>query len=513
MDYLVELYVELYKRGQGHLIPEEYRDHREIIKAVNLESAADDLLSFTKYTMEGFSPSWFHKTYYNILDKFAKKAIKRLIITVPPQHGKSEGSTRRLPAYLFGLDPTVKIAIASYNAEFASDFNRDIQNIIDSEEYHDIFPDTVLNSSNVVTIAGTALRNSKVFEIVKHRGRLKALGVGGGLTGQKVDVMIMDDLYKDMADACSPIISDGVWKWYNSVVRKRMHNDSQELIVFTRWHEEDLIGRLEDSGQVITFEDGMNLDEVLASMDEDQFLKINFPALKIGAPNSLDPREDDEALWPERHNEKKLKAERALDPVGFDAMNQGDPESKDGLLYNEFKTYKELPEIIEIKSYTDTADTGTNYLANIYYARVRSSNLIYIIDVYYTNEGMDKTQPEVEKRIVQNNCRKNKFESNNGGKGFAKAVDKELEKQYGYKYDVEWFTQTGNKESRIISNSNSVNKTVVMPQDWHILWPKFYSHVKKFKKLFKANKFDDAPDVLTGIYEEEFENQANEIVW
>lgn len=102
-----------------------------------------------------------------------------------------------------------------------------------------------MNESNVVTVSDNYLRNSEEFEIVNKKGGLKAVGRGGALTGNAVDVMIMDDIYKDYAESNSPIIREAAWDWYTTVVKTRLHNDSQELIVFTRWHEDDLIGRLE----------------------------------------------------------------------------------------------------------------------------------------------------------------------------------------------------------------------------------------------------------------------------
>ena len=155
---------------------------------------------------------------------------------MPPQHGKSEGSTRRLPSYVLGRKPDTKIAVVSYNAPKARKFNREIQRVIDSPEYHEIFPDTCLNSSNVTTVAGAWLRNADEFEIVGRRGSVKTVGVGGPLTGEPVDMLIMDDIYKDAKSAWSPVVREAIEDWYDTVAETRLYNDSQQLIVFTRWH-------------------------------------------------------------------------------------------------------------------------------------------------------------------------------------------------------------------------------------------------------------------------------------
>lgn len=150
---------------------------------------------------------------------------------------------------MLGLDPDKKICIGSYAATIARDFNRDVQRIIDTANYRDLFPETYLNGSNVVTMANTYLRNSDVIEMVGHKGSLRVVGRGGSLTSKTVDVSILDDVYKDYAEGNSPIVRNAAWKWYTTVVRTRLHNDSQELIVFTRWHDDDLIGRIEKAGK------------------------------------------------------------------------------------------------------------------------------------------------------------------------------------------------------------------------------------------------------------------------
>ena len=167
-----------------------------------------------------------------------------------PTHN-SEGSSRKLPAFMLGLDPDRKICIGSYAATIARDFNRDVQRIIDTPRYRELFPGTYLNGSNVVTMSNTYLRNSDVIEMVGRKGSLRVVGRGGSLTSKTVDVSILDDVYKDYAEGNSPIVRAAAWKWYTTVVRTRLHNDSQELIVFTRWHDDDLIGRIEKSGETI----------------------------------------------------------------------------------------------------------------------------------------------------------------------------------------------------------------------------------------------------------------------
>ena len=347
---------------------------KEIRKAAKIELARRHVRYFTDYTYNNFGWSEFHKVYYEVLDRFAKGEIKKLMITVPPQHGKSEGSTRRLPAYMLGVNPDLRIAVSSYNSTFASKFNRDIQRIIDTPEYNDVFKDTLLSGS--IKQSSQFLRNSTEFEIVNKKGSLKSVGRGGALTGNPVDVMIMDDLYKDFAEGNSPIIRDSVWDWYTTVVKTRLHNDSQELIVFTRWHEDDLIGRLEKKENVITVSNWDDLKDLKSST----WVKINFEALKTSEATEIDNRERNEPLWKEKHSREKLEETKALDEQKFQCLYQGNPRSAEGLLYKPFKTYSTLPDLKIIKNYTDTADKGKDYTCSIVYG-VGFDKKYYILDL------------------------------------------------------------------------------------------------------------------------------------
>ena len=271
-----------------------------------IREARTDLLPFTRATMPTFDPAEFHVRYYHVLTLFAEGKIKKLMVFMPPQHGKSEGSTRRLPAYILGRNPDNKIAVVSYSAPKARKFNREIQRIIDTPEYAEIFPETRLNSSNITTVAGAWLRNADECEIVGHRGGFKTVGVGGPLTGEPVDTLIMDDIYKDAKTAWSAVVREAIEDWYDTVAETRLHNNSQQLIVFTRWHEKDLAGRLLEQQGIY---DPVN--------NPNGWVVVTYQAIKKGAPTEYDPREEGTALWPERHNLEKLEAIRTRNPHVF----------------------------------------------------------------------------------------------------------------------------------------------------------------------------------------------------
>ena len=438
----------------------------------------------------------FHRTYYSVLEAYAQGRISKLIVSVPPQHGKSVGATTLLPAYMLGIDPNMRIAIASYSGTLASKFNRRVQRIIESREYAEIFPETTIKCG---TKPAGYIRTSDEVEIVGYKGELISVGREGSLTGNRVDCFILDDLYKDAMEAQSPVVRDNCWEWYTSVVRTRMHNTSRELIVFTRWHEDDLIGVLCRTEPCRELRSMADIDAVRP----DEWLVLNFEALKSSPPTDVDPRGVGEALWPEQQSVELLEAKRRLDPVRFEAMYQGHPSSREGLLYGDgFREFTTLPrDIVTRACYVDTADVGDDYLCAVSYA-VDTDGLIYITDVVYSREAMEHTEPLVAAMLVKEDVRRAYVESNNGGRGFARALQR-----LAPRIRVEWFHQSGNKEARILSNSATVLHMMRMPEGWAVRWPEFYMHLTTYRRLFRANRHDDAADVLTGIVEREVHDE------
>jgi len=482
---------------------------KKLLHDRDIGEARSNLFDFTKFTFDKFDPESFHKIYYEVLDLFAKGIILNLIITMPPQHGKSTGSTMYLPAFLFGLNPDLKIAISSYSTPITQRFNRHIQRIIDNPEYKELFKDVNLGADNVVTVTSNPLRNASEFEIVdskgKIRGKLMSVGRGGALTSQSVDIWIGDDLYKDYEEGNSPIVRDGVWNWYTTVPVSRQ--PKQKLKVFTRWHEDDSIGRVEKYEKVVLVNSIDEIHKAIETHGKDVWIKVNFEAIKNSDKTAFDQREKGESLWEKERPLKNLVKIRALNPEQFQCLYQGDPRSKEGLLYGDFKTYKELPSLRIKKNYTDTADSGKDYLCSVNYALPLDSNdnNIYVLDLLYTQENMTIAEPLNAKLL--NGINEALFESNNGGRYFADNVQKNTN------CVINWFHQSKNKESRIFSNNASVTSRIVFPERWSIDYPEFYNDLVGFKKLFKANKQDGAPDVLTGIIEKEGKEDFVGIVW
>jgi len=299
-------------------------------------------------------------------------------------------------------------------------------------------------------------------------------------------------------EANSPIIRENCWEWYTSVVRTRMHNFSRELIVFTRWHEDDLIGTITSKEPCRELRSFSDLEEV----GENEWLYLNFEAIKASPASEIDPRQVGEALWEERHSASLLQQKRQLDTLRFECMYQGHPSSREGLLYGDsFSEYDTLPrDIVRYGNYTDTADTGDDYLCSICYA-VDTDGIIYICDVVYSREPMEVTEREVAEMLCRNRTRIAAIESNNGGRGFARAVQR-----IASSTKVEWFHQSGNKEARILSHSATVLHLLRFPKGWQKRWYELYNHLTTYRRTFHSNRWHDAADVITGIVERETSN-------
>ena len=450
-----------------------------------------NLLSFTRHTLPAFAPAPFHLAYYEVLTRFAMGEIKKLMITMPPQHGKSEGATRRLPAFVLGQDPDKRIAIVSYNAIKARKFNRELQRIMDDDRYYELFPQTLLAGQASYQEQGRRsrnyARNSDECEIVGCQGSFKTIGVGGSLTGEPVDMLIMDDLYKDASSAWSPVIRQNVADWYDTVASTRLHNDSQQLLVFTRWHMEDLAGRL------------LEQEGVYDPIENPQgWLLVSFPAIQNRPPSEQDPRAEGEPLWPERHSLEKLLEIKGRSPTVFESLYQQNPQPSQGLMYEEFTCYTDLPSRSYSVAYIDAADSGTDYLCALFYKEAEDGN--YITDVLYTKDPMEVTETTLTYMLQQHQVERCHIESNNGGNLFVSNLQQRSWDTGNRLTRFNPFHQNQNKTARIFAASASVQKLIKMPLDWKKRFPKFARDLTGYLRV-GTNAHDDAPDALTGSIE------------
>ena len=335
------------------------------------ELSRRNLSDFTNYTKPDFIEGWFNRIIAKELQQFYFDVMAgkqpRLIIQAPPRSGKSELFSRRFPAWAFGQNPNLQIIAASYSTDLASRMNRDVQRIIDSEEYQGVFPETTLNGKNIATVSGQSLRNSEIFEIVGHAGAYRSAGVGAGITGMGADIGIIDDPVKDAKEANSQTIRDAVWDWYTTTFYTRLSPKSGILLGMTRWHEDDLAGRL--------------LREM--ANDGDQWRIVSFPAI---AECDEEYRLEGEALHPERYDLERLtKIKKAVGSQAWNALYQQRPSSKGGDIIKGawFKRYSVLPRMKRIIITADTAQKTKqhNDYSVLLVAGVGHDGGVYVLDL------------------------------------------------------------------------------------------------------------------------------------
>jgi predicted phage terminase large subunit-like protein len=256
--------------------------------------------------------NWHHDLLYDYLDDFCEGRRRRVIVQMPPGHGKSEGVSRNLPAYLLGKNPDLRVMACSHTSDLAAEMNRDVQRIISGPRYRSVFPGTALSR----TSGPDGRRNADLFDVAGRRGYYKCAGVGGAITGRRFDIGIIDDPVKDRAAANSPATREAVWRWYTSAFHTRQAKGAGILLTLTRWHEDDLAGRLLAKA---------------AAGESEPWDVLSLPAVATGKnQHPEDPRRPGEALWPWFRPAEELAKIEQTEPRDFAALYQQDPISEGG---------------------------------------------------------------------------------------------------------------------------------------------------------------------------------------
>jgi predicted phage terminase large subunit-like protein len=281
--------------------------------------------------------------------------------------------------------------------------------------------------------------------------------------------MIIDDLIKNAQEAYNEQVLQKHIDWFNNTMLSRTETGFKLIVIMTRWASNDLAGYILE-----------NYDNVR---------HINYKAIQ----------EDGTLLCEEILNKEdfELKTKNMNKDIVY-ANYQQEPIDVKNRLYSGFKIYEKLPPAHYIMNYTDTADEGNDYLCSIDYQMYM--NDYYILDVIYTQEPMEVTEPAVANMLTKDNVGCANIESNNGGRGFARNVQTELKKLNNKHTKVNWFHQSENKIARILSNSTGVQNNIYFPINWKDKFPDFAKHILHYVRTGK-NEHDDAEDCLTGVYE------------
>lgn len=342
------------------------------LRAIRAERARRSIAAFTRYTMPGYQESWHHRLMCAYLDRFVVGDIRYLMIFLPPRHSKSEFVSRRLPAYILGRNPDARIIAASYSADLAGRMNRDVQRIIDSPAYAEVFPETRLFGKNIRTVAGGSyLRNSEIFEIVGRQGSYRGAGIGGGITGMGMDYGIIDDPVKNREEADSATYRNAQWEWFTSTFYTRREKNAAILITLTRWHEDDLPGRL--------------LELAKSDPKADQWTVLSLPAIADGPLHPEDERDPGAALWPDKYNDAELaKIRTAIGSRNWEALYQQRPAPAEGGLLKRqwWRFYTQRPaqfdELIQSWDMTFKDTKGADYVVGQLWGRIGAD--AYLLD-------------------------------------------------------------------------------------------------------------------------------------
>lgn len=339
-------------------------------KQIEIELARRRLIYFVTQINPKYQVGWFNSAVAKALEQFYYDVVSgkqpRLMIFAPPRSGKSELFSRAFPAWAFGKNPNLQIIASSYSSDLSTRMNRDVQRIIMSDEYAKIFPNTRLNSRRMTTTQN-ALRNSEIFEIVGHAGAYRSAGVGGGITGMGADISIIDDPVKDAAEANSATYRDKVWDWYVTTLYTRLSPKSGVLLGMTRWHEDDLAGKLIKEAQ----------------KDGDKWQILSFPAI---AEANEEFRQEGEALHPQRYDlDRLLKIKSAIGSYAWNALYQQRPSNKGGDIIKGkwFNRFDVLPRLRRVGVFVDTAQkTGEhNDYSVLLLAGLGYDNAVYLLDI------------------------------------------------------------------------------------------------------------------------------------
>ena len=272
--------------------------------------AASSLLKFTEYTFPTYRAGAHHTEIAEALEAVERGELTRLMVFEPPRHGKTELCTRRFPAWYLGKNPAKQIICGTYGADLANDFGRDVRNIIASQEYRNVFPDVSLRQDSQAANRWHT----------NHGGVYVAVGRGGAATGRGADILNLDDLYKDRQEADSETIREQAWRWYTSVARTRLMPRGSIIYTTTRWHEDDVAGR------------------ILNGKRASDWRVIEYPALD----------EQDNALWPEWYPADVLKEIRdEIPPRDWSALYQQNPTPDTGTFFQRewFWRYDNAPNV------------------------------------------------------------------------------------------------------------------------------------------------------------------------
>lgn len=444
-----------------------------------------DSLHFARYffkLMNGgkkFVVGKHHRMICDKLNDVLTGKTRRLIINIAPRYSKSELVSRNFIAMGLAINPAAKFIHLSYSGDLALGNSVAVKDIVKSEDYQRLFGVEIAIGTDTKSQWNTTKGGG--LYATSSLGQVTGFGAGAieneGEAWQFGGAIVIDDPIKP-ADALSDNNREAVNLHFETTIRNRVNSrNTPIIIIMQRLHEHDLCG-------------------YLMELEPDEWEVLSVPCISYNEDG------EEEALWPFKHTIEELHKIESANQFVFDTQYMQNPKPLEGLMYSKLRTYEVLPMEQSIrKNYTDTADKGADFLCSVCYVETPSG--MYVTDVLYTDKPMEYTEVKTAEMLLINGTQLVKVESNNGGEGFARNVEKNVRLQgtpVALKMRFTSFFQGLNKNVRIFSHSAEVQNLIFFPSDWETRWPQFAQAVKGYRKVGR-NAHDDAPDVLTGMVE------------
>ena len=445
-----------------------------------MELARREFFSFAQITAPDFykDDRQYLRDLCHELQDFYESDDDILIVNLPPRHGKSRTASM-FTQWVFGQDQRAKVMTGSYNETLSTTFSKAVRDGIqtikadpDKVVYSDIFPHVRIKK-------GDSAMN--LWSLESGYNNYLATSPIGTATGFGCSLMVIDDLIKNAEEAYNETTLEKHWDWFTNTMLSRLEEGGKIIIIMTRWATGDLAGR---------------------ALEHFREEKKKVRLLTIKALQDDGTMLCEEILSRESYDMKT----RAMGADIASANYQQIPIDIKGKLYSSFKTYEDVPRdaydnvlFTGIYAYCDSADQGDDYLCNIIFGEYQKE--AYVLDVIYTKEPMEITEPAVAKALFDCRVNRGRFESNSGGRAFARNVKRILEHELRSNLtDISWFHQSKNKVARIVSNATWVMNHTYYPVNWRDRWPEYYKAMTTYQREGK-NAHDDAPDATTGVAE------------
>ena len=472
-------------------------DRNEVLAMAHRQLMTSSLRRFTSEVFLYMHKTPFifgrhHEIICDALDDVVARNCRKLIINIAPRYGKTELVSKMFMAYGFALNPKCKFIHLSYSASLTAENSVAVKDIVNCALFRKLFKARVRRGRDTMSKWDT--EDGGGLYATSTLGQITGFGAGatdaedGEVNEQALDeysaifnphkftgAIVIDDPIRP-EDALSDVVRERVNRRFETTIRNRVNSRRTPIIIVCqRTHENDLCWKV-----------------------------ISIPAI------DFDEFGNERALWPHKHTIEELHKIELANPFVFETQYMQNPKPLEGLMYSRFKTYQTLPlGRYYVKNYTDSADTGSDDLCSIDYAEFDTGEM-YVLSVLFTKNPMEYTEVEMAKQLNNDDVLIANIEGNNGGRGFARNVERNLRLLGNSKCRIVTFTQTGKKDVRIFTHSADVQNLIYFPEDWARRWPRFYNALTSYRKEGR-NAHDDAPDAVTGMIEKKDNRQRTRI--